>query len=79
MKESVLAMFESTHTKELKPITSLRRYAKSILVLSLNTLLLYFYYNSFAPILSLMAKDFGFTDEERDYRIGMWLFLLNQV
>ena len=50
--------------------TTLRKYIVSIIVLSLNTLLLYFYYNSFAPILSMMAKDFGFTDEERDYKIG---------
>lgn len=60
-----------TYSNEKKVHKSRKRYVAAILVLSLNTLLLYFYYNSFAPILSMMAKDFGFTDEERDYKIGI--------
>ena len=61
-----------TYSSDKKNTSNFRRYLLAILILSLNTLLLYFYYNSFAPILSLMAKDYGFTDEERDYRIGKY-------
>ena len=46
------------------------QYLEAIIVISINTLLLYFYYNCFAPILTPMAKDFGFSDEERDRLIG---------
>lgn len=48
----------------------MRQYLPAILVLSVNTLLLYFYYNSFAPVLSLMAKDYRFSNAQRDYMIG---------
>lgn len=58
------------YPEEKKGTTRFNRYVIAIIVLSLNTLLLYFYYNAFAPILSMMAKDYGFTDEERDYKIG---------
>ena len=49
--------------------------SRAIVVLSINTLLLYFYYNSFAPVLSQMAKDYRFSDAERDSLIGTTLFL----
>ena len=45
-------------------------YLGAIILISINTLLLYFYYNCFAPILTPMARDFGFSDEERDRLIG---------
>lgn len=47
------------------------QYLGTIILISVNTLLLYFYYNCFAPILTPMAKDFGFSDEERDRLIGI--------
>ena len=52
-----------------------KHYVPAIVVLSINTLLLYFYYNSFAPVLSQMAKDYRFSDAERDSLIGTTLFL----
>ena len=48
-----------------------KQYLPAILVLSVNTFLLYFYYNSFAPVLSLMAKDYRFSNAQRDYMIGI--------
>lgn len=50
------------------------QYLEAIIVISINTLLLYFYYNCFAPILTPMAKDFGFSDEERDRLIGNFIY-----
>ena len=58
------------HPAKEKSQLVLRQYLPAILVLSVNTLLLYFYYNSFAPVLSLMAKDYGFSNAQRDYMIG---------
>ena len=46
-------------------------YLPVIVLLSLSTLLCYFYYNAFAPILSLLASEFGFGEEERDLYLGM--------
>ena len=58
------------HPAKEKSQLVMRQYLPAILVLSVNTLLLYFYYNSFAPVLSLMAKDYGFSNAQRDYMIG---------
>ena len=42
------------------------RYLPAIVMLSIVTTLTYFYYNAFSPVLSLMASEFGFNEEERD-------------
>ena len=55
---------------KLEKQTVFGQYLGAIVVVSINTLLLYFYYNCFAPILTPMAKDYGFSDEERDRLIG---------
>ena len=46
------------------------QYLPVILLMSCSTLLCYFYYNAFAPILSILGAEFGFTEEERDYYLG---------
>ena len=67
-KEKVHVQTESNVVFEKDSVKhSLRKYIAAVLALSLSTLLLYFYYNSFAPVLSLMAKDFHFSHEERYY------------
>ena len=55
-----------------KSNSEMKQHLPAILVLSINTLLLYFYYNSFAPVLSLMAKDYRFSNAQRDYMIGVF-------
>lgn len=54
--------------KESKEIV---RYLPAILVLSTVTTLTYFYYNAFSPVLSLMASEFGFSEAEQDYYLGI--------
>lgn len=47
------------------------QYLPVILLMSCSTLLCYFYYNAFAPLLSILGAEFGFNEEERDYYLGM--------
>ena len=47
------------------------RYLPAIIVLSTVTTLTYFYYNAFSPVLSLMASEFGFSEVEQDYYLGI--------
>lgn len=56
--------------KESKEIV---RYLPAIIVLSIVTTLTYFYYNAFSPVLSLMASEFGFSEAEQDYYLGITL------
>ena len=49
------------------------RYLPAIIMLSVVTTLTYFYYNAFSPVLSLMANEFGFSEEERDTYLGIFV------
>ena len=60
----------------VKESRNIIRYFSAILVLSLVTLFTYFYYNAFSPILSIMAKEYGFSDEEKDIYLGILLLFV---
>lgn len=45
-------------------------YLPAILMLSIVTLLNYCYYNALSPLLSILAGEFGFNEEQRDYLLG---------
>lgn len=46
-------------------------YKHSIIAMSIVSLLAYFYANSLAPILSVLAKELHFSDIERDQLLGI--------
>ena len=46
-------------------------YMVSIIIMSIVSFLSYFYANSLAPILSVLAKELNFSDYERDHLLGM--------
>lgn len=50
-----------------------RSYKYSIIIMSVVSLFAYFYPNSLSPILSILAKEFRFTDIERDELLGKCL------
>ena len=45
-------------------------YMKSIVAMSIVSFFSYFYANSLAPILSILAEEFHYTDIERDRLLG---------
>lgn len=69
LMESVQAFLE--RKVGLKESRTIIQYLPSIIVLSIVTLLSYFYYNAFSPILPILASEFCFNDEDRDYYLGM--------
>lgn len=52
-----------------------RSYKYSIIIMSIVSLFAYFYPNSLSPILSILAREFRFTDIERDNLLGKCLCL----
>ena len=40
-------------------------------MLSIVTLLNYFYYNALSPLLSILANEYSFNEEQRDYMLGL--------
>ena len=47
-------------------------YLSAVMMLSIVTLLNYFYYNALSPLLSILATEYGFSEEQRDYMLGLF-------
>ena len=58
----------------LKESRTIIHYFPFIIVLSLVTLLTYFYYNAFSPLFLILAEEFGFNEEDRDLYLGIVIF-----
>ena len=57
-------------TESQNPVKDSNPYMRSIIVMSIVSFLAYFYTNSLAPILSLLAKELHLSDIERDDLLG---------
>lgn len=60
----------------LKESRTIIHYLPFIIVVSLVTLLSYFYYNAFSPLFLILAEEFGFNEEERDLYLGIIMICL---